>query len=86
MLSAAAFMLAGSLGFWQARGDLGLWRAAPLAAALCPLPLALLAILHIEIPILLIGMAWPSLALGLHVRQSVVIHSVPGESPISSHP
>lgn len=67
------FVLAGSVGsflalavlsvaFYRARHDLGFWRCFPLIMALLPLPLAVTGIIHIELPMFLIGMVWMTLA------------------------
>ena len=51
-----------SVSFFRARYDLGYRRSVPLLVAVLPLPLAVTAILHFEMPIFLIGITWVVLA------------------------
>lgn len=62
--SASSFLALVILGvaFFRARYDLGYRRAIPLIVALLPLPLAVTGIIHFEMPIFLIGIAWMALA------------------------
>lgn len=73
VLPYSLFVLAGSasgflsliflgLAFFHVRTDLGHWRITPLIVALLPFPLAMTSIIHLEIPILLIGLLWMVLA------------------------
>jgi len=50
------------LAFFRARTDLGQWRIIPLIIALLLFPLAVTGIIHLEIPIFLIGLMWMILA------------------------
>ena len=78
VLPYSLFVLAGSAGgflalivlglaFFRARTDLGYWRITPLIVALLPFPLAVTGIIHLEIPIFLIGLMWMVLAYFLGV-------------------
>jgi hypothetical protein len=62
--SVSGFLALAVLGiaFFRARYNLGSWRSIPLLVALLPLPLAVTGIIHFELPVLLIGVAWMALA------------------------
>ncbi len=69
----ALFVLVGGMGgfialflmglaIYRRRDDLGRQKAIPLIVALIPIPLIVTGVLHIELPIFLIGLAWLVLA------------------------